>query len=161
MNDRQDLTTPPAAPAADQLDVMELAECAEVLATQRVGILAVTAEDGAPYAIPMSHAWDGEAVVIGVAEGTKTRILDRDARLCYTVYETGAGQWRSVMVLGRAEWLADPAARARAGEALRRQHQPPPSVDGAPAPSGRSRHGHGGGRLLRIADATIAGRARR
>lgn len=143
------------------------AECAELLATQRLCVLS-TADDGQPYAVPMFYGWDGAVLYIGISEGRKTEVLDANPRLCVTVTEVGAGQsWRSVLVSGRAEWVTDAAERARAIEVLmahNRRFTPSrevPSPASAPASAGASPRRHTGGRLMRIAHATITGRAKR
>ena len=152
------------APAAAMSD----GECRELLVAGRVGMLAMLGEDG-PYAVPMAYGWDGESVYIGVSEGLKTALLDRDSRCSFTVWLPGGGDaWRSVIVAGRATWLSTPEERMRAGEALRNQHAPPGSPPPPPPPAPPAGAGGAapvsrrftGGRLLRIDGARITGRAR-
>ncbi|HEU4563146.1 MAG TPA: pyridoxamine 5'-phosphate oxidase family protein [Gemmatimonadaceae bacterium] len=143
---------------------MEHAECVEVLTRQRLCVLALT--DGEqPYAVPVFYGFDGATVYLGISEGRKTRILDNNPRLCFTVSEVGPGDsWRSVVVMGRAEWVTDPAQRAEAIQVLMRHNRrperqasaAPPPADGAPPP-----RRHSGGRMLRIEDAQMSGRAKR
>lgn len=142
---------------------MDRAECAEVLARQRLCVLAAT--DGEqPYAVPMFYGFDGTTVYVGISEGRKTQLLDRNPRLCFTVSEVGPGDsWRSVVVLGRAAWITDPEQRAEAIQVLMRHNRRPerqtaasPPAEGAPPP-----RRHSGGRMLRIEDAQITGRAKR
>lgn len=160
--------TAPAVPMDEQ-------ECRELLAGGRWGMLAVVGDEG-PYAIPMAYGWDGEALYIGVSEGLKTALLDRDPRCSFTVCETGGGEaWRSVIVAGTAAWLSTPEERMKAGQALRRQHAPkdappppPPPPPTAPPSGGASAEGtpastkrFSGGRMLQIVGARITGRAKR
>lgn len=164
----QDVAAGDARPAAASGIVeMELAECLELLASQRLGILA-TVDGDEPYAIPMFYGFDGAAVYLGISEGRKTRALDANPRLCLTVTEVGPGEsWRAVVVAGRASWVTDGEERLSAIEVLmahNRRFTPPrevPSPVSAPASAGASPRRHAGGRLMRIAHATITGRAKR
>ena len=125
-----------------------------MLRRQRMCVLSVV-EDGAPYAVPVYYGWDGQALHLGVAEGRKTRALDADPRVCVVVTETGPGDdWRSVVVMGTARALTEPEERARGIDVLVVHNRRPER--GATAPATR----RGGGRILRIEDATMTGRAR-
>lgn len=140
-------------------------ECAEILSTQRLCVLS-TSDDGQPYAVPMFYGWDGATMFIGISEGRKTVVLDANPRLCATVTEVGPGQsWRSVLVSGRAEWLSEAAERARAIEVLmahnRRSREAAGERPPEPEPGAAAPRRHGTGRMLRIAEAVITGRARR
>ena len=152
--------------AASGIVEMDQTECLELLATQRLGILA-TVDGDEPYAIPMFYGFDGASVYLGISEGRKTRVLDTNPKLCLTVTEVGPGEaWRAVVVAGRASWVTGGEERLSAIDVLmshNRRFAPPreatPAGNGAPsAPPPRR---HSGGRLMRIADATITGRARR
>ena len=138
------------------------AECAELLATQRLCVLS-TADDGQPYAVPMFYGWDGAVLYIGISEGRKTEVLDANPRLCVTVTEVGAGQsWRSVLVSGRAEWVTDAAERVRAIEVLMAHNRRSRAAAGErpPEPGAQPRR-HGSGRRLSVGEAVSTGRARR
>lgn len=137
---------------------LDEAECREVLARQRMCVMAVVDHDE-PYAVPLYFGFDGESMYLGVAEGRKTRALDVNPRVCVVVIEAGPGDaWRSVEVAGVATALRDPADRARGIEVLiahnRRSHRDAVARQAA-APGIR-----GGGRVLRIDRAVITGRAR-
>jgi nitroimidazol reductase NimA-like FMN-containing flavoprotein (pyridoxamine 5'-phosphate oxidase superfamily) len=139
---------------------MDVEECREVLRRQRLCVLA-TADGEQPYAVPLFYGYDGTSVFLGVAEGRKTRILDRNPRLCIAVAEVGPGDgWRSVLVTGRAEWVTDAERRARAIQVMmehnRRPDRPAPPPDGV-----TQRRRHAGGRMMQIVDAEITGRAKR
>jgi nitroimidazol reductase NimA-like FMN-containing flavoprotein (pyridoxamine 5'-phosphate oxidase superfamily) len=111
-----------------------------------------------PYAVPAYYGFDGTSLYLGVAEGRKTRVLDVNARVHVIVAEPAAGDsWRSVAIAGRATVLIDPDERARGIDALIAHNRRPAQGGDAPPPS-RPRTG---GRILRIDDAIITGRARR
>jgi uncharacterized protein len=135
-------------------------ECRAILREQRLCVLAMTDGD-APYAIPLFYGFDGESVWLGIAEGRKTHLLDRNPRLCLSVNEVGPGDaWRSVLVTGRATWIADPDQRAKGIQVLmqhnRRQDRPvTPQTEGAP------KRRHSAGRIMRVTDTVITGRAKR
>lgn len=149
---------PPAPPQLPPIVPMDVGECRAVLARQRLCVLAVV-DGGEPYAVPIYFGFDGETIYLGVAEGRKTRALDANSRVCVVVTEVGPGEdWGSVMVAGRATVLADPVERARAIEVLI-AHNRRVTLPERSAPT--SRRGRTGGRILRVDDAVITGRARR
>lgn len=157
---------------------MPLEECHALLREGRVGMLAMTCDEG-PYAIPMAYGWDGTELWIGVSEGLKTRALDADPRCAFTVWVAdGRDSWRSVIVAGTAYWAATPEERARGGQALRRQHSggdaaaaspasPPPAAppaataEGAASAAAPAKSRFSGGRMLLVRDPRITGRAKR
>jgi len=129
-----------------------------VLRAQRLCVVAM-ADGDVPYAVPVYYGFDGTSLYLGIAEGRKTEVLDRNTRVCAVVTEPGPGDaWRSVMVVGRAVSLSDPNERAR-GIAVLTEHnrRPDRPAQEAGGPSRRA----AGGRVLMIADAEITGRARR
>jgi len=132
------------------------AECRAVLERQRLCVVSVV--DGEePYAVPVFYGFDGQTLYLGVAEGRKTRALDVSARVYIVVTEVGPGDaWRSVAIAGRARTLVDAAERQAAIDVLiahnRRVRASDPPRD-TPPPR------RAGGRLLRIEDAVVTGRA--
>lgn len=156
----------PAAETPNEYGIVALdaAQCREILTRQRLCVLA-TSDADQPYAVPIFYGFDGTTVFLGIAEGRKTAVLDRNPRLCITVAETGPGDsWRSVLVMGRAEWITEPGERADAIRVMmehnrrpeRQPERPDTTADSAPASPRR----HQRGRMLRVADARITGRAR-
>ena len=132
------------------------AECRAVLERQRLCVVSVV-DDGEPYAVPVFYGFDGQTLFLGVAEGRKTRALDVSAAVYIVVTEVGPGDaWRSVAIAGRARTLVDAAERQAAIDVLvahnRRVRSSDPPRDGAPP-------GRTGGRVLRIEDAVVTGRA--
>ncbi len=147
---------------SSDLVVLERAECIEILSTQRLCVLA-TADADQPYAIPMFYGFDGDTLYVGITEGRKTEVLDVNPRVCVTVTDVQPGQaWRSVLVTGRAEWVADAAERATAIQVLIAHNRRSRERLGEPEPpSSSAPRRQGLGRMMRVADATITGRARR
>ena len=131
-------------------------ECRAVLERQRLCVVSVV-DDGEPYAVPVFYGFDGQTLFLGVAEGRKTRALDVSARVYIVVTEVGPGDaWRSVAIAGRARTLVDAAERQAAIDVLvahnRRVRSSDPPRDGPPPR-------RTGGRVLRIEDAVVTGRA--
>lgn len=71
--------------------------------------------DGRPYVVPMNYAYDGKRLFFFTTEGMKTQFIRSNPQVCLQVEEVVDGtNWRSVMVIGRAEelTLADEMQRA-------------------------------------------------
>ena len=145
-----------AAPAVRALVPLRGADCRAVLERQRLCVVSLV-DDGEPYAVPVFYGFDGQTLYLGVAEGRKTRALDVSARVYIVVTEVGPGDaWRSVAIAGRARTLVDAAERQAAIDVLvahnRRVRSSDPPRE-APPPR------RTGGRVLRIEDAVVTGRA--
>lgn len=154
-----DSVDPAAEPAAlPPIVELDLAECHEVIARQRMCVVAMI-DGAAPYAVPVYYGFDGESLYLGVAEGRKTRALDTDSHVYVLITEAGEGdRWRSVAIAGRARTLADPGERTKGIEVLiAHNRRPDRGAEAADRPPPRRR----GGRILRIEHAVITGRARR
>ncbi len=153
------------APAANMYGIVALTpiECREILTRQRLCILS-TVDGNEPYAVPLFYGFDGETIYLGVAEGRKTRVLDSNSRVCLTVPDVGAGDsWRSVMIAGRAELVTDSVERERAVQVMIDHNRRPERQNSGteePGATSRTKSRHGGGRILRIADAEMTGRAK-
>ena len=145
------LATPPARVIVPLSD----AECRTVLERQRLCVVSVV-DGGEPYAVPVFYGFDGQTLYLGVAEGRKTRALDVSARVYIVVTEVGPGDgWRSVAIAGRARTLTDAAERQAAIDVLvAHNRRVRASVPQGTPPPRRS-----GGRVLRIDDAVVTGRA--
>ncbi len=164
----RDGETPEKAPDIYGIVTLDDAECREILTRQRMCVLA-TSDDDQPYAVPIFYGFDGVTIYLGIAEGRKTQVLENNPRLCITVAEVGPGDsWRSVLVMGRAEWITDGPERTEAIKVMmehnrrpERQTQTPASASAAsPSTAAASLQRHRRGRMLRIADAQITGRAK-
>ncbi|MBQ3356919.1 MAG: pyridoxamine 5'-phosphate oxidase family protein [Oscillospiraceae bacterium] len=91
--------------------------CLAVLKTETRGVLSMIGEDGYPYGIPMNHWYceeDGKLYFHGAREGQKIDLMQRNDKVCYTVYDRGfreEGEWalhvKSVVVFGRISLVAD------------------------------------------------------
>ncbi len=149
----------PAPPASALNPIAELdrAECLEIIRRQRMCVMSIVDGDE-PYAVPVYYGFDGESIYLGVGEGRKTRALDRNSRVHIIIAEPGTGDsWRSVAIAGRASTLTDEAERARGIAALIAHNRRP---ERGTSPSTPTRH-RSGGRIIRIDNAAITGRARR
>jgi nitroimidazol reductase NimA-like FMN-containing flavoprotein (pyridoxamine 5'-phosphate oxidase superfamily) len=92
--------------------------------------LGIAAPDGQPLVLPMLHARCGDLVYLhGSAGGRAMRALAQGARACLTVSLIDglvlarsamhhSANYRSVMLLGRARAVADPAEQRRACRAI-------------------------------------------
>lgn len=127
-------------------EVRELAAALDVLARGEVLRLAMIAEDGAPYLVPLSYATlppsggDPLRIVLHSApEGRKIAALRRDPRVCFEVTVDAAlapaakvcdigFRFRSVIGRGRASFLSDPGAKARALSVLAARYAGRPAV---------------------------------
>ncbi len=108
------------------------AECDIVLGRNTSGVLAMTEEDGFPYAVPLSYVWkDGRAYFHWATAGRKLDAVHRDDRVSFCVIdqdEIVPGEYttyfRSVIVFGRVRILGDPGEKRRAIEALSQKYRP-------------------------------------
>jgi len=165
----RDGETPEKAPDIYGIVTLDDAECREILTRQRMCVLA-TADGNQPYAVPIFYGFDGVTIYLGIAEGRKTQVLENNPRLCITVAEVGPGDsWRSVLVMGRAEWITDGPERTEAIKVMmehnrrperQAQSQMPASSASASTAAAASPQRHRRGRMLRIVDAEITGRAK-
>ena len=92
-------------------------DCIDVLVKEKRGVLSMTGEDGYPYGIPMNHWYceaDGKLYFHGAKEGYKIDLIQKNNKVCYTVFEKGVakeGEWalnvRCVVVFGRITVVDD------------------------------------------------------
>jgi nitroimidazol reductase NimA-like FMN-containing flavoprotein (pyridoxamine 5'-phosphate oxidase superfamily) len=137
------------------IETLSEAECRAVLERQRLCVVSVVDGD-VPYAVPVFYGYDGVTLYLGTSEGRKTRALDANSRVYVLVTEVGPGDaWRSVAVAGRARTLTSDAERQQAIDVLIAHNQRVRNTD---VPSSRPRR-PSGGRVIRIDDPTITGRA--
>ena len=88
-----------------KVEDMSHAEMHELLERQSFGHLGC-ARDGRPYVVPMNYAYDGKDLVFFTTEGMKTHFIEANPEVCLQVEEVAnPSQWRSVMVIGRAQRL--------------------------------------------------------
>jgi uncharacterized protein len=101
---------------------LTVAECEGLLARSTVGRLAC-ADDGQPYIVPISYAFDQAAgCLYGFSTlGRKIEWMRRNPKVCVAVDETADRfRWTSVVVTGRYEELGDDRD---ARESRQRLHQ--------------------------------------
>lgn len=135
---------------------MDSGECRALLEGQRVCVVSLVDVEE-PYAVPVFYGLDGDAIVLGLSEGRKTRVMDRNARVCVTVTQVEPdGSWRSVQVRGEARTLTSDTERAAAVEALKAHNR----RLGHTPPAGSMHRPVAPGRLVRIEHAQTSGRAR-
>ena len=64
------------------------------------------ARDGRPYVVPMNYAYDGKDLYFFTTEGMKTQYIQANPQVCLQIEEVQDSlNWRSVMVVGRANEL--------------------------------------------------------
>ena len=107
-------------------------ECEKILQEGTSGILAVTGDEGWPYAVPLSYVWQDGALYFHCARtGHKLDAVRHDSRVSFCVVdqdqvipEEYTTYFRSVIVFGRAEIMEDPAQIRAAIEALAKKYNP-------------------------------------
>jgi nitroimidazol reductase NimA-like FMN-containing flavoprotein (pyridoxamine 5'-phosphate oxidase superfamily) len=76
---------------------------------------------GLTYVVPITYAYDGEALIGHAADGLKLRLLRQNPEVCVEVdHMDTLAQWRSVIAWGRYEELRGDAARAALATLLQR-----------------------------------------
>ncbi len=108
------------------------AECIAVLERNTHGVLAMSSDDGYPYAVPLSYVTaDGKIYFHSAVEGHKIDALRRCNKVCFTVVDADeviperfTTYYRSVIVFGKARILTDPADLRSALEALADKYSP-------------------------------------
>ena len=101
-------------------------ECLEVLHRGTSGVLAVAGDDGYPYAVPLSYAYqDGSIYFHGAITGHKVDAIDNCSKVSFCVIDRDevvpeklTTVYRSVIVFGRARVLDDERKIAQAARIL-------------------------------------------
>ena len=66
------------------------------------------AQNGRPYVVQMHYAYNGKELYFFTTEGMKTHFIDGNPQVCLQVEGiVDSSDWRSVMVIGRAEKLTN------------------------------------------------------
>lgn len=107
-------------------------EVIEVLDSCHTGVLAVTGDNGYPYAVPISFVYvNGRLLFHCAIVGHKLDAIQRDDRVSFCVVdrdevipEKFATVYRSVVVFGRAHILKDDMDRRKALEAINAKYSP-------------------------------------
>ena len=72
----------------------------------------------------MNYAYDGQDIYFLTTEGTKTEFIAANSEVCFQVEEvTDSSNWRSVMVMGRAQRLTRPDEVERAMQLITERNQ--------------------------------------
>lgn len=86
-----------------EIQEMTDSEMEELLAVLRYGHLGC-ALDGVPYVVPVHYSFDKPHLYIYTTEGRKTEIISANPNICLQIEDVvNDGEWRSVMLTGRAE----------------------------------------------------------
>jgi hypothetical protein len=102
---------------------MEVKEMHDLLQQVQYGHLGCMGE-GHPYVVPMHYYFSNSDFYIFTTEGMKTQYMDANPAICFQVEEIhNLSQWRSVVILGRAERLTEPQDIEQAME-LVKAHNP-------------------------------------
>lgn len=108
------------------------AVCEEILRNGTSGVLSLVDEEGAPYGVPLSYVWTGEAIAFhGAAVGMKMDCLAHEARASFCVIsadevvgERYTTAYESVIVRGTVEVLSDESEKARLAVMLGEKYFP-------------------------------------
>jgi nitroimidazol reductase NimA-like FMN-containing flavoprotein (pyridoxamine 5'-phosphate oxidase superfamily) len=106
--------------------------CDEILRRNTSGVLAVSGDDGWPYAVPLSYVYaDGKIYFHSAAAGHKLDAIAGENRVSFCVVDEDKvvpGEYttyfRSVIAFGRARVLEDPAEKRAAFELLAAKYTP-------------------------------------
>ncbi len=97
-----------------EIDEMRKGEMADLLKRCGYGHLACSRNDQ-PYVVPVHYAYDDENVYVYTTEGKKSEIIRANPQVCLQTEEvTDNRNWKSVIVIGDAFQVDDPAERDRA-----------------------------------------------
>ena len=111
---------------------LPLERCEEVLRRGTSGVLALSGDEGYPYAVPISYCYDGSRLYFHCAkEGHKLDAIRREPRASFCVIdqdqvvpEEYTTYFRSVIVFGRVTVLEDDGAKRAAMEKLALKYAP-------------------------------------
>ena len=82
-------------------------------------------DNGTPYVVPISYAYDGQYIYCHSSEGTKIRMMRKNPAVCFQVEELkNMANWKSVILRGSFEELKPGDERNQAIQALLRRSLP-------------------------------------
>lgn len=107
-------------------------ECAAILNDGTSGVLALSGDDGYPYAVPISYVYDGEKIYFHSAKaGQKLDSIKRNAKASFCVIdqdriipEEYTTYFRSVIVFGQIRIIEDECEKRTAIEKLAVKYAP-------------------------------------
>ncbi len=113
-------------------------ECEAILERNTAGVLAVSGDDGYPYAVPLSYVYvDSRLYFHCAVVGHKIDGITRNDKVSFCVIdqdrivpEEYTTYFRSVIVFGRARILTDEKEKRHALEALAAKYSPDDDVQG-------------------------------
>ena len=108
------------------------AETVEILRSCTSGVLAVHGDNGYPYAVPLSYAYeDGKLFFHLARQGHKLDALEKNDRVSFCVIKTDdvmpktfTTHYRSAIVFGRARILTEDGEKQHALELLLEKYSP-------------------------------------
>lgn len=111
---------------------LSMEECIEILQKGTSGVLAVSGDDGYPYAVPLSYAYQNGALWFhGATSGHKLDAIARSSKVSFCVIDADevwpeklTTVYRSVIVFGRAEILDDERKIAQGARILGEKYLP-------------------------------------
>ncbi len=111
---------------------LSLRDCSEILKNGTSGVLALSGDDGYPYAVPLSYVYDGSSLYFhGAKSGHKLDAIQRDCRASFCVIdqdqiipEEYTTYFRSVIVFGRIHIVEEEPAKHAAIEKLAIRYTP-------------------------------------
>lgn len=117
--------------------VMSFEDSAAVLERNTAGVLAVSGDDGYPYAVPLSYVYtDGKIYFHCAKQGHKLDAIARCEKVSFCVIdqdqvvpEEFTTYFRSVIAFGKARVLEEPAEKRAALEALGKRYSPDESPE--------------------------------
>lgn len=107
-------------------------ECVEILERNSNGVLALTGDEGYPYAVPLSYVFkDGKIFVHSATAGHKIDAIRRDSRASFCVIDlddvhpsTFTTIYRSVIAFGTVRIIEDEAGKRQALDDLSDKYCP-------------------------------------
>lgn len=107
-------------------------ECVQILETGTSGVLAVSGDDGYPYAVPLSYVYCDSKIYFHCAKsGHKLDAVMRDPKVSFCVIdqdlivpEEYTTYFRSVIVFGKIKILAEDTEKRAAIEKLAAKYSP-------------------------------------
>lgn len=153
----------PFRPLRRPAQTLDAAACQAILRQGTHGVLALSGEDGWPYAVPLNYWWDGARVWFHCAtEGGKLAALRRSPKASFCVVgraeilpERFATAYRSVIVFGELREVTEPAAARAAIEGLTAHLAPRAPVEAIRAEIAR---GWGRLRMLALTPTRVSGK---
>ena len=118
---------------------LEQAACEEVLNRCTSGVLALSGDEGWPYAVPLSYVWaEGKLIFHGAKEGHKLDAMRREPRASFCVVDADeivperyTTHYRSVICFGRMRVVEEPEEMRRLTMLLGEKYWPGHPKEGA------------------------------